>query len=99
MSGDIQLVSVRASVREILPEFKLSHDFTLQSDRSKTGEINAYSFFENKNIKFQTIKRENLDKKFSGPIIVYEDTATSYIDSNCECEIHSSGSILINLNP
>ena len=97
MSGDIQLVAVRASLREILPEFKLTQDFILQSDNSKVGEMDAYSFYNNKKIKFKTIKRENLDKKFNGPIIIYEDTATSYIDSNCECEIHSSGSILINL--
>ena len=45
----------------------------------------------------ETSIRENLNKNFNGPIIVYEDTATSYIDSNCSCEIHSSGSIIISL--
>ena len=69
----------------------------IKDDKSKEGEIETFSFAENKYLKFKTAKRENLNKNFSGPIIVYEDTATSYIDSNCDCEIHSSGSILINI--
>ena len=97
MSGDIQLVSVRASLREILPEFKLSHNLPTKGGQSEEGEIDAFSFAENQYKKFKTVRRENLNKNFNGPIIVYEDTATSYIDSNCSCEIHSSGSIIISL--
>ena len=97
MSGDIQLVAVRASIREIMPEFKLTHNLLIKDEHSTEGEIEAFSFAENKYLKFKTAKRQNLNKNFRGPIIVYEDTATSYIDSNCDCEIHSSGSILINI--
>ena len=61
MTGDIQLVAVRAALREILPEFKLSHNFSSKSDNSQEGEIEAYSFAENKNIKFKTLKRDNLN--------------------------------------
>ena len=65
--------------------------------QSEEEEIDAFSFAENQYKKFKTVRRENLNKNFNGPIIVYEDTATSYIDSNCSCEIHSSGSIIISL--
>ena len=46
---------------------------------------------------FKVVERASLDTsaKLSGPVIVLEETATTYVDAGFELSVHSSGSLFL----
>jgi len=92
-----EIESVRAIERTVLPR---------PSDRPAVGSANgaapeqrsarAYSFVRDEWCEFAVIDRDSLSPgdTFSGPAIVQEATATSYLDANLSVEVHASGTLV-----
>jgi len=92
-----EIVSIRASIRQPLAagdalSMAISQISTNEED-SLTGTLTAYSFASEKTIEFKTYNRGALKSNttYSGPAIIYEPTATTYIDSDFTFSIIAGG--------
>jgi N-methylhydantoinase A len=99
MDEDIQIVSVRASLRTPLPRLKQKVASTSGGDGSmRSGDsIDAYSFTRDEWMPFRLLDRASLDvgAEVEGPAILLEETATTYLDAGFGGIVHASGSLLI----
>jgi N-methylhydantoinase A len=91
----IQVVAVRVTSRELLPQ----HDAPVVSAK-ETGDnepVEAYSARLGKVTTFAVVDREGLSvgSVTPGPAIVLEPTATTYVDSGEQVTIDRSGHMLI----
>jgi N-methylhydantoinase A len=61
------------------------------------GKIVAFSFRRGERVEFSVLRREALQAAatFSGPAILLEQTATSYVDIGLRGEVHESGAVII----
>jgi N-methylhydantoinase A len=94
----VETVAIRATTRRGLP--RMSSRSPLVADRGKAAEpfsLDAYSFAKGKRVSFSAVGRASLaaGSKLAGPAIVFEETATTYIDAGFEVEVHPSGTLLI----
>ncbi|MES1248501.1 MAG: hydantoinase/oxoprolinase family protein [Actinomycetota bacterium] len=97
MDEDIQIVSVRASVRTPLPrlEQKVASGAAAADEPARTFE--AYSFTRDEWLPFRLVDRASLDPgaEIAGPAIVLEATATTYLDAGFDGVVDPSGSLLV----
>ena len=82
LDSNIEIVSIRAAVRQPLSRRK---DFLMPKTGSGdhgTGSIKAYSFVGDATVDFTTCHREALvtGNAYQGPAIIYEPTTTTYVD-------------------
>ena len=97
LDSEREIVSIRASVRQPLAAgdtlSKSNEDSNENEDDSPTGTIDAYSFASEKMMEFKTYNRDALKNgtAYSGPAIIYEPTATTYIDSDFTFSIIAGG--------
>ena len=97
LDSEREIVSIRASVRQPLAAgdtlSKSNEDSNENEDDSPTGTIDAYSFASEKTMEFKTYNRDALKNgtAYSGPAIIYEPTATTYIDSDFTFSIIAGG--------
>ena len=82
LDSNVEIVSIRASVRQPLSRRK---DFLMPKSGSgdySTGSIKAYSFASDAVVDFITFDRAALDsrREYRGPAILYEPTTTTYVD-------------------
>jgi N-methylhydantoinase A len=72
---------------------KLNDEGNTNEEDSLTGTLTAYSFASEKMIEFKTYNRNALKSNttYPGPAIIYEPTATTYIDSDFTCLIIAGG--------
>lgn len=81
LDGKIELVNIRASRRQALPRRTEKHQY----ERVGTPkEAEYYSFAADRRVTFNTVHRGDLEvnRRYSGPAIVYEPTTTTYVDSD-----------------
>ena len=93
---EITIVSVRAIERTALP--RPTDRPVVDSSARRTGATSrAYSFQAEDWLDFEVIDRDALapGDTFSGPAIVLEDTATSYIDVGMEGVVHEGGALIV----
>ncbi len=96
METPIEMVSVRATNRAILPKAERTVE---GASSAKAHRVNdAYSFRKGEYIEFAIIDRAALlpGQKKMGPAIVTEQTTTTYVDSGFEIEIHEDGTMYLN---
>jgi N-methylhydantoinase A len=90
----IQLVSVRAARRRALPRRreKLSY-----AARGASGEIRAFSFAASERRGFETRHRGDLvaGQRYAGPAIIYEPTATTYVDVDFNYGVDDHGCLTL----
>jgi len=97
LAEDVEIVSLRATVRMPLPRREHQRTVTnLVKDNSST-QLNAFSFAEGKLMKFQIFDRNTLKAgaSISGPAIITEDTATTYVDSDYKFRLDDSNCLLL----
>jgi N-methylhydantoinase A len=80
LEGEVEIVSVRATLRTALPrrdERPVDAD-----DAARVDEVDAYSFAHGERRPFRVVTRGDLDpgETLAGPAIVLEATATTYVD-------------------
>jgi N-methylhydantoinase A len=81
LDGRIELVNIRASRRQALPRRTEKYQY----ERVGTPkEAEYYSFAADRRVTFNTVHRGDLEvnRRYSGPAIVYEPTTTTYVDSD-----------------
>jgi N-methylhydantoinase A len=78
----IEIVSIRASLRVPLPRKTGSGKINEELAISANDKIKCYSFDSDQLEEFQIIQRSQIDKEFSGPAIILESTAVTYVDKN-----------------
>jgi N-methylhydantoinase A len=96
LSEPLEIVSVRATLRTPLPRGE-SAPPQARADTGESGSFRAYSFTREEFCEFAVVGRESLPagSRLSGPAIVLEPTATTYLDSDFVLEVSPSGSLLI----
>ena len=91
----IEIVATRASIRVPLPR-KSEGGSVLEEDIfSSTNKISCFSFSENKNLDFEIISRSKINEKKTGPMIIVESTAITYVDANYHVNIDGENNLLL----
>ena len=91
----IEIVSIRASIRVPLPR-KSEGGSVLEEDIfSSTNKISCFSFSKNKNLDFEIISRSKINEKKTGPMIIVESTAITYVDVNYHVNIDGENNLLL----
>ena len=91
----IEIVSIRASIRVPLPR-KSEGGSVLEEDIFlSTNKISCFSFSENKNLDFEIISRSKINEKKTGPMIIVESTAITYVDANYHVNIDGENNLLL----
>jgi len=57
--------------------------------------VSAKRLLEDKNIQFDIVSRSKIDSKTSGPLIILESTAITYVDVNYDVSKDANNNLLI----
>ena len=91
----IEIVSVRASLRVPLPRKTSSGKVNEDLSGSDKDNIKCYSFDSDSIEDFRIIDRSKIDEEFSGPAIILESTAVTYVDKNYTVKKDNSDHLII----
>jgi len=91
----IEIVSVRASLRVPLPRKTSSGKVNEDLSGSDKDNIKCYSFDSDSIEDFRIIDRSKIDEEFSGPAIILESTAVTYVDKNYIVKKDNSDHLII----
>ena len=91
----IEIVSVRASLRVPLPRKTSSGKVNEDLSVSDKDNIKCYSFDSDSIEDFRIIDRGKIDEEFSGPAIILESTAVTYVDKNYRVKKDNSDHLII----
>jgi len=91
----IEIVSTRASLRVQLPRKSESGKIDEEGIAVSNNHIECYSFAEDKKLQFDLVARSKINSKISGPLIIIESTAITYVDVNYDVDKDSSGNLLL----
>lgn len=94
MDEEVEIVSLRATLRTPLPRRASEHMATRQNG-SAEATFDAFSFTKGEWLPFRIIERSQLEGTVAGPAIILEDTATTYLDAEFEARVHESGSMFV----
>lgn len=91
-----EIVSIRATLRTPLPRREQSWPTSTNAKGSVEETFDAYSFTLGTRTAFRLVQRENLviDELVSGPAIIEEETATTFLDAGFEARVDKSGCLL-----
>lgn len=100
MDEAVEIVAVRAAIRTPLPR---SHEAALEAPRDDAGDGGsprtgrAWSFATDDWAEFVLVQRDQLPvgATVDGPAILFEDTATAYLDVGYRARVHESGCVVI----
>jgi N-methylhydantoinase A len=95
LDTDIEIVSTRASIRVPLPRTSEGGSVLEKNTSLSASKIDCFSFSENKNLEFAIISRSDISSKKSGPIIIVESTAITYVDVNYDVNLDEKNNLLI----
>lgn len=94
----IEIVSIRAGVRTPLPR-KTAETSARASVTANGAErtIDAYSFTQGERVPFRVIPRASLSTgtDCDGPVILLEETTTTYVDAGFRVSVHQSGALFV----
>lgn len=91
MEETVEIVSFRATVRTALPRHEAEHSAS-ESGAGASGTIEAWSFTSGERLPFTIVARSAIDESgISGPAIVLEETATTYLDADFEARLGAGG--------
>ena len=91
----IEIVSTRASLRVQLPRKSESGKIDEVGIEVSNNQIECYSFTEDKKIQFDLVARSKIVSKVSGPLIIIESTAITYVDINYDVDKDSNGNLIL----
>jgi N-methylhydantoinase A len=92
LDGDIEIVSLRASVRRPLPRRDEAPPTGVTATRPEE-RWDAFSFAQGRLVEFTIVDRFALPagSKRAGPLIIVEPTTTTYVDSDFDIHIDAAG--------
>jgi N-methylhydantoinase A len=91
----VEIVSTRASLRVSLPRKSEKGIINEEEISISSDSIDCYSFTKDEDIKFKIISRSNVNSKMSGPLIIIESTAITYVDVNYDVTRDTDSNLLI----
>ncbi len=93
----LELVTLRATTRTGLPRKARERLRSEASGVERPQAVRAYSFSEGGWLDFAVVERTDLDEatRLRGPAIVFEPTATTYLDSGFTLTFDPSGSLCL----
>lgn len=94
LDGKIEVVNIRAHRHRALP--RRTEKYEYQSGGSVThGDY--FSFAQDRRMRFKNVHRGDLEtgRRYPGPAIVYEPTATTYVDSDFSYGVDVSGCLTL----
>jgi len=91
----VEIVSTRASLRVPLPRKSEKGIINEEEISISSDSIDCYSFTKDEDIKFKIISRSNVNSKMSGPLIIIESTAITYVDVNYDVTRDADSNLLI----
>ncbi len=99
LEAHVEIVAARLTAVTPLPKTNLVSAPSRACEASESRFVDAFSFANNAWQQFEVIDRDQLrtgDRR-TGPMIVLEETATTYVDADLELEVHPSGTLLLTL--
>ena len=91
----IEIVSIRASLRVPLPRKTSRGLINEELSGSDQESIKCYSFDSDSIEEFKIIQRNKIEEEFSGPAIILESTAVTYVDKNYNVKKDNSDLLII----
>ena len=91
----VEIVSTRASLRVQLPRKSETGKINEEDIEASDNQIECYSFSKDKKIQFDLVSRSKIASKASGPLIVIESTAITYVDVNYNVTKDESGNLIL----
>lgn len=90
LDAEVELVTLRATRRRALPRRTESFE---PSGATTKGSGEYFSFHHDRRMLFDTVHRSSLvvGRSYSGPAIIYEETATTYVDADFDYELYDNG--------
>lgn len=100
MEEEVEIVSVRATLRTALPRRTEDRAATASSDGRARATVDAYSFTRGEWLTFEILERDALaaGTEFEGPAIVLEETATTYVDADYIGRVDDSACLFLRKN-
>src|SRR5262249_50584653 len=97
MDEAVEVVSVRATLRTPLPRRAEERALQASTNGRPASAWNAYSFTRGEKLEFAIVERASLagGEPISGPAIVLEETATTYLDAGFSARQDDSGSLFL----
>jgi N-methylhydantoinase A len=97
MEEEVEIVSLRATLRTALPRRAAEHPQLASTDGRGESSATAYSFTKGDWLAFPVLQRAQLEPGavVEGPAILLEETATTYVDAEFEALAHESGSLFL----
>ncbi len=96
-----EIVTLRATEREPLPRRKAEVlRSTATNGSAEAPRMRAYSFSEERWLDFAHIERAGLERGavLEGPVIVGEETATTYIDAGFSATVDETGALFVTMS-
>jgi N-methylhydantoinase A len=96
LTGPVEVVSIRATVRTPIEQAKYTLDGS-EREEDSGQTISAFSFTAGERREFAVVNRAALEvgKTVAGPMVVVEDTTTTYVDAGFELELDPTGALFI----
>ena len=91
----VEIVSTRASVRVPLPRKSEGGSVLEENIASSSIKIDCFSFSKNKNLEFEIISRSDIQNKKTGPMIIVESTAITYVDVNYDVNLDGKNNLVL----
>ena len=91
----IEIVSTRASLRVPLPRKEETGIIQEEVIEISSNKIECFSFNKDEIIDFEIISRSNIESSFSGPKIIVESTAITYVDVNYDVTKDSDNNLIL----
>jgi N-methylhydantoinase A len=97
LDEEVEIVSLRATVRMPLPRRDRKEPTVTGRKSASSSEFEAFSFSERKQLKFKVYERDSFSvgDEISGPAIITEETATTYVDASYTVTVHPSNCLLL----
>jgi len=98
LTEPVEIVSVRATLRTPLPRLRSDWQVAEHLPVAAGGAIDAHSFTRGERASFPLLSRSEISPgtTLPGPVIVLEETATTYVDAGFELSVHPSGILFLN---
>ena len=91
----VEIVSTRASIRVNLPRKSESGKIEEENIDISSSTINCFSFHADKNLEFKIVTRNEVKSGMSGPMVILESTAVTYVDENYSINTDELGNLIL----
>ncbi|MCY4087785.1 MAG: hydantoinase/oxoprolinase family protein [Actinomycetia bacterium] len=97
LSEPIEIAAVRATKRIPLARKTGQRTVGVLGSAGEERELEAYSFTRGEPLTFAVLKRGSLaaGAQLQGPVIVLEETATTYVDAGFDLEVNADGTLIL----